>query len=331
VNILVIGGTRNVGHFLVLELLQADHTVTVFNRGLTPDELPPQVRRLHGDRSDAHAMNEALGRESFDAVVDMTLYNGRDAEAATEILDGRTGHYIFISTGQVYLVRSGVRRPFTENDYHGPLSDEPPAGSDDHLQWTYGAEKRAAEDRLQQAWETRRFPFTSFRLPMVDSERDHFHRIHGYYLRLRDGGPVLVPDGPHLQIRHVYAGDVVRAVVRVIHTGAGKGSCYNISQDETLSLPEFLELLGGLAGYDVQIAHVDRQLLQARGLLPACSPFSDLWMSELDNRRSREELGLAYTPLPTYLRRLIRYYRTLRTTPAGYLRRREELQLAGEM
>ena len=38
--ILILGGTRNLGHVTALALLEAGHNVTVMNRGITPDELP---------------------------------------------------------------------------------------------------------------------------------------------------------------------------------------------------------------------------------------------------------------------------------------------------
>jgi NAD(P)-dependent dehydrogenase (short-subunit alcohol dehydrogenase family) len=99
--ILIIGGTRNLGHLLTLELLQAGHRVTVFNRGQTPDELPADVQRLRGDRSDPARLAPALAGRSFDGVVDTTLYNGADAQTITALLDGRVGQYLFLSTGQV--------------------------------------------------------------------------------------------------------------------------------------------------------------------------------------------------------------------------------------
>lgn len=39
-NVLVIGGTRNIGHFLVQALVERGDHVVVLNRGLTRDELP---------------------------------------------------------------------------------------------------------------------------------------------------------------------------------------------------------------------------------------------------------------------------------------------------
>jgi nucleoside-diphosphate-sugar epimerase len=180
VDIPIIGGTRNLGHLLALEVLRAGHCVMVFNRGQTLDQLPGDVRRLYGDPHDPAQLAQALIGWSFDVVVDTTLYTGPDAQAITGPLQGRVGHCVFISTGQVYLVRCDVQQPFAEPDYDGPLTEAPAPSTRDHEEWTYGVQKRQAEDILAKAWESRRFPYTSLRLPMVNSELDHFHRIYGY-------------------------------------------------------------------------------------------------------------------------------------------------------
>jgi len=166
----------------------------------------------------------------------------------------------------------------------------------------------------------------------VNSERDPFHRVHGYLLRLRDGGPILVPGDKHLLLRHVYAADVLQAIMKVFETGAGKGRVYNIAQDETLTVEDFLVLLGEIAGHTVNLKHIDRTILENLQLLPDCSPFSDSWMSELDNQRSKLELRMQYTPLPVYLEKMIRHYQSsVLPLPEGYQRRGEEIKLASEI
>lgn len=330
-DILIIGGTRNLGHLLTLRLLAAGHQVTVFNRGQTPDELPGEVTRLRGDRSVPAELKQALAGRSFDAVVDMTLYNGPDAQAVVEILAGRVGSYVFIGTGQVYLVRLGLSRPFKEEDYDRgePLAAPPVENTFDYQNWLYGVDKRAAEDILFAAWNEHGFPVVSLRLPMVHSERDPMFRIYNYILRLRDGGPLVLPDGLRLSLRHIYGEDVVAAIMRVLKPGSWTGRAYHISQNETLGLEEFLNLLASLSGYPLKTVTVSRAALESRQLLPGCSPFSGLWMSELDNARSLAELGMTYTPVHVYLEKLVGYYLPAQLPPpAGYLHRAEEMKLA---
>src|ERR1700742_5118235 len=97
---LILGGTRNLGPLIVQELLQQGHEVAVFNRGQTKDDLPEEVERLRGDRTDPAQLKQALGGREFDVVVDTTLYNGVEAKAAVDLFSGRVGRYIFLSTGQ---------------------------------------------------------------------------------------------------------------------------------------------------------------------------------------------------------------------------------------
>jgi nucleoside-diphosphate-sugar epimerase len=326
--ILVIGGTRNLGHTLVYALVGQGYRVTVFNRGRTRDELPPEVERLRGDRTDHAQLAMALGGRSFDVVVDTTLYKGDEAEDVISLLNGRVGHYIFLSSGQVYLVREAISRPFTEAMYEGRVMPPPKFGTFGHEEWQYGVDKRRCEDTLSAAHAANGFPFTTLRLPMVNGERDHFKRLYNYILRLKDGGPILAPSTPNYALRHVYSADVVQAMLHLIQTGKGKGMAYNISQDETLSLEEFLAMLGDLLDVQPQLVRVPRNLLEANGFLPDCSPFSERWMSELDNQLSKTELNMTYTPVETYLARIVAHYNDHPpAAPASYRRRRSELSL----
>jgi nucleoside-diphosphate-sugar epimerase len=330
-DVLILGGTRNLGHFTAIGLLQAGHGVTVMNRGVTPDELPPEVERLRGDRRDPHGIRRAIESREFDLVLDTTTYTGAEARSAIELFRGRVGRYVFISSGQVYLVREGIARPFREESYDGPVMPTPSRDSDDHESWLYGIGKREAEDEFARAFDHDAFPVTTLRLPMVASERDHYGRIEAYVARLLDGGPILVPEEPGLPLRHVYVGDVARLVVQVVGTHDGTGRAYNISHGESMWLTDFLSLLARLTERNLEIERVPRVELEKSALLPHCSPFSGRWMSELDNTRSLSELGaigLRYTSPETYLPLLIADYekrwRANGSVPVGYEQRPRE-------
>jgi nucleoside-diphosphate-sugar epimerase len=327
---LIIGGTRNLGPSIAHALLQRGYEVAVFNRGQTRDDLPEEVERLRGDRTNAEELKRALSGKEFDLVIDTTLYTGAEAEAAVELFAGRAGRYIFLSTGQVYLVRVGTERPYKEDDYAGTVMPEPPKSNvSDYENWRYGFDKRAAEDVFASAWAKDQFPFTSLRLPMVNSERDHYDRIYGYFLRIQDEGPILIPDEDGAPVRHVYGEDVVQAITGLAESELGKGNAYNIGQDETLSLAEFLELLAETMHCPLKIVRVPREGLDREGLLPHCSPFSGKWMSSLDNARSKSELGMQYTPVAAYLKKLVSYFQAVRPhSVEGYAQRQREVEFA---
>lgn len=331
-NILIIGGTRNMGHFLTQSLVDAGHRVTILNRGMSEDSLPESVYRLRADRTDSQQMKRALMGKQFDVVVDFVLYRKTEADAIINLLSGAIEQYIVISTGQVYLVREGISRPFTEDSFEGRIQPPPKANTFAYEEWSYGVNKRQAEESLIKAYQETGFPYTALRLPMVNSERDMFRRLYSYIIRLKDGGPILVPETPTYPLRHIYGQDVVRVIEQLIDTKQGIGHAYNISQEETVSIDEFLGILGEHMGITPQIVRAKRSILEANGFLPDCSPFSERWMSELDNTRSKEELGVEYTPLHDYLGNLVQHYTNTKISkPVGYKRRNAELQFAASI
>jgi nucleoside-diphosphate-sugar epimerase len=328
---LILGGTRNLGHFTALSLLEAGHDVTILNRGRTADDLPPDVKRIRADRNDDASMRAAIGAHSFDIVLDNTTYTERDAQQAVDLFSGRVGRYVFISSGQVYLVRENLPRPFRETDYFGPVMTSPATDSADHSSWLYGIDKRLAEQVFLDGVSSSEFPVITLRLPMVASERDHYGRIQGYIARLMDGGPLLIPEEPGLPLRHVYVNDVARLITRLIALDIDRGKPFNISYGESLTLDAFLDLLASIAGSESQILRVDRSILEERGLLPDCSPFSGRWMSELDNSLSVADLGAEYTPPTEYLPSIVddfaRRWKTAGLIPDSYRQRNSELSI----
>jgi nucleoside-diphosphate-sugar epimerase len=303
--VLVIGGNRFVGRDLVWRFLAAGHEVTLLNRGTLPDPFGGRVERLLADRTTPDFERRLAGRE-LDAVVDFAAFQEADAARAASLLGGHLGHYVMISTGQVYLVRDP--RPSAaarEADYEGPLIPEP-AEASERLEWAYGMGKRGAEDALARAWEHNRFPSTRLRIPMVNGERDYHRRIEGYLWRLLDGDPLLLPDGGRTPTRHVYGGAVARAVSRILGHAATFGQAYNLAQDETPTLAEILTLLAEILGASARLVEVPSARIAAAGLdVVQVSPFSGRWMSFLDPARAKAELGFRHEPLRQYLEKIV--------------------------
>ena len=261
--------------------------------------------------------------------MDLAAYDGVDGRRAAEVLSGRVGHYVVISTGQVYLVREGCPRPAREGDYDGPVMPEP-ADAFDKGQWDYGVRKRALEDALAEAWGKSRFPATRVRIPMVNGERDHFRRLERYLWRMLDGGPVLLPDGGDRVTRHVYSGSVVKAILALLGRADTHGQAYNLAQDETPTLHDLLRLVAARLGAPDRLVDVPAEHVRAAGLDPLLlSPFSGTWMSFLDPARAREELGFRHEPLGSYLDKIVTTFlaHPPAEAPPGYDRRGAELEL----
>jgi nucleoside-diphosphate-sugar epimerase len=328
---LILGGTRNLGHVAALRLLESGHDVAILNRGQTPDDLPEDIERLRADRTDDASVRSAIGKRSFDLVLDNTTYTEADARQAVSVFEDRVERYVFISSGQVYLVRENLERPFRERDYAGPVMPAPARESADHPSWLYGIDKRLAEEIFLEST-SRGFPVITLRLPMVASERDHYGRIQGYVSRLMDGHPLLIPEGRGLPLRHVYVDDVASLVGRMPSMKLAPGAAYNVSFGESLQLDDFLSLLSTLVNSSSEIRKVKRDKLVDAGLLPDCSPFSGKWMSELDNTLSVRELNAEYTSPADYLPSIVEDYRrrwvSSGLVPDSYRQREKEVIFA---
>ena len=322
-NVLVIGGTRFVGCLVVWRLLARGERVTILNRGTRADPFGARVQRLTGDRRADLA--RLVAGKSFDAVVDFAAFEGPEVAEAVRVLS--TGHYVFVSTGQVYLVRVDCPRPARESDYDGRLMPRP-ASADDREEWDYGVGKRTCEDALVAAAD---FPSTRVRIPIVNGERDATRRLESYLWRILDGGPVLLPDGGGHRLRHVYGTDVARTIVGLLGDRRTFGQAYNLANEETPTLAELDALLARLLAAPPRAASVPASRVVAAGLTPrGVSPFSSAWQSFLDPARAKRELAFLATPLETQMTSIVAHF--LATLPAQppetYGTRGRELELA---
>src|SRR6202045_4333516 len=94
--ILILGGTGFTGPYQVKYALSRGHKVTTFNRGKThPDELPPEVEQLIGDRN---GKLDALKNRQWDVVIDNPTTLPAWGRDGAEGLKGNGAGYGFLST-----------------------------------------------------------------------------------------------------------------------------------------------------------------------------------------------------------------------------------------
>lgn len=327
--VLLIGGTRFIGHHTTERLIKEGHEVTLLHRGRTPSAFAGSVREMPADRSDKAAWAALPAGESWDMAVDLCAYTAADTALAVEALAGRMGRFIHISTGQVYLVLDPVPNPAREADFAGKPMPEPPPGPD-RKEWDYGMGKRACEQALSEAGE-KGFPVTTLRLSVVQGPRDAKLRLLAYIRRILDGGPLLVLDEDRERpIRHLYVKDFAACVCALLAGGAGPGETYNLSMDDdAVTLPIFLSELGRALGRRTELRPVPASKLRAAGLDPAqVSPLSGSWTSFLDPSRAKRELGFRPTPWKEWLAETVRWYMSeVKSDPPGYELRARELDL----
>jgi len=331
--LLVIGGTGMVGRHLVPRLLDAGHRVTLLSRGnRRPAFLShPELSHVVLDRTDLHPTH-LPGR--FDAVIDNVAYTPEAVQAVFHALDGRMGAYIVLSTAFVtpQLEHHFMHpdRPVKETDYTGQEVSETPQTEHDH----YVAGKRALEAWLLAATRAGQCPPVTIMRPALQIMGPFTDdaRFAWFWLRVRDGGPVWLPEEARLtppMCQVAYAGDVAQALVRAVKAPSEKPlRTYLIAQPERWDYAGFLAVLADCAGKPVEIRYASQEHLNA-------SPFADTrgyrlplpYPVSFDLSAIERDLQVRWTPFAAWVQETATWvdqHYAAASPPAWYARRAAE-------
>ncbi len=235
--ILVMGGTQFNGLALVRELVRTGHDVSVCNRGKTAAELPQSVRRLIADRTDPDALRAALAGRDWDCVFDISAYRPEDARLMSELLRGRTGHYVFASSTVIYAPTDIL-----------PITEDHPLDTSER-QNEYGRNKILCEEILLREHRERGFPATIAAFSMVFGPHNIIpDREQRMFVRLARGRPVLIPgDGTTLgQVGHV--DDQARALRMMAGRSVAFGRRYNLTGGDMYSDEGYVDAFASVLG-----------------------------------------------------------------------------------
>ncbi len=325
-NILIIGGSRFIGCHLTKRLLEDGHQVTLFNRGRTSDDFGGNIHRIHGDRSNHQDFYEQLSGKRFDVVVDMIAFKAEDSQSAVETFSNRVEHFIHVSTAYVYVVTRDWPCPLKESDFDRPLSIK--TAKIEGI-WDYSCNKRQCEEVLLDAHANSGFPVTILRPPIVLGERDYTLRAYSYFLRIQDGGPLLMPDGGRNAFTHIYQGDIVRTIASNLKNPVSFGKAYNLAQEEILTLRSFVRQASAIMGKMVELVNIPSDLLQRTSLRTSSSPLFHRRPLVLDVHRAVEDLNYTSTPVEIWLKKTVFWFMNEYQggPPDNYRNRSQEIEL----
>ncbi|MCL4808711.1 MAG: NAD-dependent epimerase/dehydratase family protein [Thermoanaerobaculia bacterium] len=252
--VLIIGGIQFMGREVARRLAARGDEVTVLHRRKGHD-LGPAVRELRADRSDLPTVVRLLREHAFDAIVD-TAYdwvNGTPAEQveATARASGpQLLRYVFVSSIAAY---GGG----TDRDEGDPLAP-------DDVPNPYVKHKAMAERALFRMHVESGFPAVTFRPPFVYGPRQPFYREAFFWDRMRDGRPILLPDGGAALMQWVYVDDVAEACVRALDEPGAVGQAFNLAHPP-VSQRGFVEALARVAGVAPDLVSVPREEILGAG------------------------------------------------------------------
>ena len=210
--ILILGGTGFTGPYQVRYAMSRGHKVTTFNRGKShPNELPPEVEQLIGDRN---GKLDALKDRQWDVVIDNPTTLPAWVLDAAQILKGNVDRYVFTSTISVY--EDSKKGP----DENAPLQNYD--GSDPYKETleamkargfkTYGPLKALSEKEAEK-W----FPGRTLiiRPGLIVGPRDESDRFTYWPVRIDRGGEVLAPGAPNDSVQFIDGRDLAEWTIRM--------------------------------------------------------------------------------------------------------------------
>jgi nucleoside-diphosphate-sugar epimerase len=256
-HILIIGGTRFMGPYILTDLLEAGHRVTLFHRGQSRLEPPAGVEEILGDRNKLMEYAEQLRRLQPDVVLDMMALTEQQAWQFMEVFAGFTGRAVVASSQDVY--RSFGRVNGTEGGEvdPSPLTEDAPL-RENLYPYRHFPNGDADYDKIlvERVFMGRpELPGTILRLPAVYGPGDYQHRMFPYLKRMLDGRPSILLEESVAAWRWTqgYVENVADAITLAITDERASGRIYNVGEPFALSMAERVEQIARAANWQGQI------------------------------------------------------------------------------
>jgi 2'-hydroxyisoflavone reductase len=288
--ILVIGGTRFVGHGMAQAALDAGHDVTLLHRKET-SELSAATHLL-ADRDGDLSVLDGL---AFDATIDVCAYVPGQVRRLHDALGDRGGHHLFVSTVSVYEEPDAAGA-----DEDSPLLPAAPEDATEVTNETYGPLKVTCERVAQELYGAH--GLAVIRPTYVVGPRDMTARYPWWPLRAARGGPMIAPGPAEAPMQCIDARDMGAWTVRLAEgrvtgafTAARPHTTFGALLDETL----------GAVDSDARLVQVDGDWLVEQGVdgmqLPLWTEGAPEWSLAMGTGRA-EAAGLTHRPFAETVR-----------------------------
>ncbi|HXA62366.1 MAG TPA: NAD-dependent epimerase/dehydratase family protein [Streptosporangiaceae bacterium] len=252
--LLVLGGTHFVGRAVAETALARGVEVTLLNRGRSRAAAGAEL--IVADRTDPEALRSALGNREWDAVIDTWSGAPRVVGEACGLLDGRAGHFGYVSSRSVY------RWPMPRGaDEQAPVVDGDPDedGDDD-----YAAAKRGGELAALKAFGDRTL---LARAGLVLGPYEDVGRLPWWLRRIERGGRVLAPGDPARRLQYIDARDLAAWMLTAAADGV-VGTFNAVSRPGHTTMGELLQTAVTVTGSDAELIWTAPEVLEEVGISP---------------------------------------------------------------
>jgi 2'-hydroxyisoflavone reductase len=303
-NILILGGTRFLGRYLVEAALHKGHNVTLFNRGNNAN-IFPNVEQLIGDRD---GDLDALKGRKWDAVIDTCGFVPRTVTKSSKLLKS-IKHYTYISSISVYqdfselgIDENSEVQTMTNEEVEEITRDTAGPIYTHH----YGPLKtlceRAAEKELPGK-------VLAIRAGQIVGPHDYTDRLPYWVKRISEGGEILAPGRPGRPVQLIDVRDLADWIIKMIEENV-TGVFNATGPDYVLTMEQLLKECKTICGSEATFKWVPEGFLMDHKVQPWGE--MPLWIPEefpmegdekpakgflaVDNRKAINN-GLTFRPL----------------------------------
>ena len=310
--LLILGGTGFIGPHEVRYALARGHKVTLFNRGQHSKEWPGEVEQLLGDRNTGD-LKSLAGRE-WDVCIDNPTTLPFWVRDAGKQLQGKVGHYIFISTVSVYA-RNDERdadETAAVAEYKGKDAMAETLDSFHANMELYGPLKALSEKEAEK-W----FPkkTTVIRPGLIAGPGDETDRFTYWPVRMARGGATLAPGDGTDTVQFIDARDIAEWTVRMAESGQ-TGTFNATGPQAPLSMSDMLKGIRGAVHSDADLQwapndFLDKNNVQAWSDMPVWIPGQGETAGFAHrNVHKAQKAGLTYRPLASTATDTLAWFRT---------------------
>ena len=243
--ILVLGGTRFVGPFLVRELAAAGHELLLFHRGEHELELPAE--HVHGDFAEFERHLEALRAFEPEVVVDMLARRAGDAQ--------RVAAFAGIARRAVVLSSSDVYRAYARLWRSEPGPPDPVPLNEDSPLREHVLDADYDKLGLEAALADLELPVTVLRLASIHGPGDFKHGLWSYLKRMDDGRPAILLDKAIASLRwaRVYVEDAAHATALAATDDRAADMTLNVADQTVLGEAEWISEIAAVVGWEGEV------------------------------------------------------------------------------
>lgn len=288
-NVLIIGGTKFIGPFVVEQLLAKGHNVALFNRGITNNNLKENVKWIKGDRESIEDYVVEFRDFSPEVVLDMIPFHESHAERTVEVFHKLAKRIVAISSADVYqaygrLIGTEPGEPvptpsFEDSNLREKLYPYREQVTPEHRLYDYD---KILVERVYM--NNNKIPGTVLRLPMVYGPGDLQHRLFEYLKRMNDGRPAILLDKNVAKWKtgRGYVENVAHAITLAVTSPNAVNKIYNVAENN-FEEHNWVQSIKESTNWD---GHV---LVIESGEMPV--DFNPLQHLDLSSIKIREELG----------------------------------------